>query len=111
VRQDRPRFDADPAARRALLDRFLAAAEAGDVDGLTTLLAQDVVLYGDGGGIAPSPVQPVRGAAAVAAFLVEIAASAGPSAPSGWSTSTSTASPAGCSAPRTAGSGTSSPST
>ncbi len=74
VRQDRPRFDADPAARRALLDRFLAAAEAGDVDGLTALLTRDVVLYGDGGGIAPSPVQPVRGAAAVAAFLVEIAA-------------------------------------
>ncbi len=73
VQAGRPRFDADPVAGRALLQRFLAAAEHGDVDRLADLLARDVVLYGDGGGVAPSPVEPVRGAAQVAAFLVYVA--------------------------------------
>src|SRR5436190_398500 len=39
-----PRFDADEAACDALLDRFLAAAEEGDLEGLEELLAKDAVL-------------------------------------------------------------------
>jgi RNA polymerase sigma-70 factor (ECF subfamily) len=46
----RPRFDADEAARYALLERFLAAAEEGDLAALEELLAKDAVLYADGGG-------------------------------------------------------------
>src|SRR3954451_16597167 len=41
----RPRFDPDEAARDALLERFLAASEEGDLEGLEALLAADAVLY------------------------------------------------------------------
>jgi RNA polymerase sigma-70 factor (ECF subfamily) len=67
---DRPRFDADPAARDALAARFLAAAREGDLDGLVSMLAADVVLVGDGGGVARSIPRPMHGAAAVARALL-----------------------------------------
>ena len=67
---DRPRFDADPAQRRALASRFLAAARDGDLDGLVALLAPNAVLVGDGGGVARSIPRPMRGAPAVARALV-----------------------------------------
>ena len=58
----RPRFDADEAARDALLERFLAAAEEGDLEALEVLLAHDAVLYADGGGKAMAPPEPLVGA-------------------------------------------------
>src|SRR3954470_2927240 len=66
VADDRPRFDADPAERRTLAARFLAAAREGDLDGLVSLLAPDAVLIGDGGGRARSLPRPLAGAAGVA---------------------------------------------
>lgn len=73
LRANRPRFDADPERRRALLERFIAAAEEGDVEGLEEMLAHDAALYGDGGGKAVAAPEPILGAADVARFLVEIA--------------------------------------
>lgn len=69
IEDDRPRFDADPAQRRALADRFVAAARDGDIAGLVALLAADVVLVGDGGGIARSIPRPMVGADRVARAL------------------------------------------
>jgi len=46
----RPRFDPPAAERQALADRFFAAIGDGDVEGLMELLAEDVVMVGDGGG-------------------------------------------------------------
>jgi len=68
----RPRFDADEAARDALLDRFLAAAEEGDLEGLEELLAKDAVLYADSGGKAAAPQEPLVGAALIARFLAAV---------------------------------------
>jgi RNA polymerase sigma-70 factor, ECF subfamily len=68
----RPRFDPDEALRDELLSRFLAAAEQGDVAALEALLADDVVLYGDGGGKVKSASVPVVGREEVAAFVVDI---------------------------------------
>jgi RNA polymerase sigma-70 factor (ECF subfamily) len=70
VAEEQPRFDADPAERRTLADRFLAAAREGDLDGLVAVLAPDAVLIGDGGGVARSIPHPMRGAAAIARALV-----------------------------------------
>jgi RNA polymerase sigma-70 factor (ECF subfamily) len=67
---DRPRFDADPAERRTLAARFLAAAREGDLDGLVALLAPNAVLIGDGGGRARSIPRPMVGAAAIARAMV-----------------------------------------
>src|SRR6478609_5015377 len=62
----RPRFDADEAVRDALLERFLAAAERGDLDALEEMLAKDAVLYTDGGGKAMASPEPLVGAAQIA---------------------------------------------
>ena len=69
----RPRFDADEAARDALLERFVAAAEEGDLEALEELLAKDAVLYADSGGKARAPQQPVVGAAQIARFMAAVA--------------------------------------
>jgi RNA polymerase sigma-70 factor, ECF subfamily len=70
---DRPRFDADEAARDALLERFLAAAEEGDMEALEDLLAKDAVLYADSGGKAMAPRQPIFGATLIARFMAAVA--------------------------------------
>lgn len=46
----RPRFDVDSRKRRELTNRFIAALKEGDVDGLRSVLAADVLIIGDGGG-------------------------------------------------------------
>jgi RNA polymerase sigma-70 factor (ECF subfamily) len=76
----RPRFDADEAARDALLERFLAAAEEGDLEGLETLLAKDAVLYADSGGKAMAPQEPLIGAALIARFMAVVSQARPPSA-------------------------------
>ena len=58
-----------PRATPPCVDSFFAALEAGDVDGLAGVLADDVVFYGDGGGKAPAVRHPLLGAVAVARFL------------------------------------------
>ncbi len=74
VEASRPRFDADEGARDALLQRFLAAAEEGDLAALEEMLAQDAVLYADGGGKAIAALEPLVGAAAIASFMVAVSA-------------------------------------
>ena len=69
----RPRFDPDEAARDALLERFLAAAEEGDLEALEELLAKDAVLYADHGGKAMAPEEPILGAADIARFMATVA--------------------------------------
>jgi RNA polymerase sigma-70 factor (ECF subfamily) len=68
----RPRFDADEAARDALLERFLAAAEEGDLQVLEELLAKDAVLYADSGGKAMAPREPIFGATLIARFMTVV---------------------------------------
>jgi RNA polymerase sigma-70 factor (ECF subfamily) len=70
---NRPRFDADEAARDALLERFLAAAEEGDVEALEELLAKDAGLYADGGGKVLAAQEPLFGAGLIARFMAGVA--------------------------------------
>jgi RNA polymerase sigma-70 factor (ECF subfamily) len=70
---NRPRFDPDEAARDALLERFLAAAEDGDLEALEELLAKDAVLYADSGGKAMAPREPIFGGALIARFMAAVA--------------------------------------
>jgi RNA polymerase sigma-70 factor (TIGR02957 family) len=62
VDAQRPRFEASREEREALADRFFAAVQEGEVAELEALLAQDVVLHGDGGGKAPALARPLYGA-------------------------------------------------
>jgi RNA polymerase sigma-70 factor (ECF subfamily) len=72
VEASRPRFDPDEAARDELLERFLAAAEEGDLAGLEELLAEDAVLYADGGGKAMAPPVPLSGGELIARFMAGV---------------------------------------
>ena len=51
-------------------ERFFAAAKDGDVDALEALLAEDVVLHGDGGGKAPALARMLRGRERVARTFI-----------------------------------------
>lgn len=69
----RQRFQAAPAQADRLLQRFTQAAQAGDMDGLLALLAEDITLWADGGGKVPgAALKPVRGAPAVARFVLGV---------------------------------------
>lgn len=69
VEERRPRFEASREQHDRLADRFFAAAREGDLEGLETLLAHDVVLHGDGGGKAPAIARPLHGRRRVARAL------------------------------------------
>ena len=61
VRQERPRFEVEPAAHRRLLEKFIAAAQSGQRAAIHALLADDVHALGDGGGKVPSVAGGMRG--------------------------------------------------
>jgi RNA polymerase sigma-70 factor (ECF subfamily) len=68
----RPRFPADPAARRAATERFLHATLSGDLGALMDLLAPDAALWADGGGKVKAPRRPIHGADKIARFFVAV---------------------------------------
>jgi len=57
----RPRFEATRQRRQELARRFFDAVGEGDTDGLTRLLAADVIAYSDGGGKASAFPRPMYG--------------------------------------------------
>jgi RNA polymerase sigma-70 factor, ECF subfamily len=73
VNEQRPRFAASRAERERLADRFVAALSEGDVDGLIDLLAADVVVTGDSGGMSPSGPRPIAGRDKVARLMLGLA--------------------------------------
>jgi RNA polymerase sigma-70 factor (ECF subfamily) len=67
------RFEADTAQARRLVERFTQAAGAGDMDGLLAVLAEDITLWADGGGmVRGAALKPIRGTTAVARFLLGV---------------------------------------
>jgi RNA polymerase sigma-70 factor (ECF subfamily) len=70
IDQGRPRFEASREQRDQLARRFFAAAQLGDANALVELLAADVVVYGDGGGKAPSWPEPIYGRERVAKLMI-----------------------------------------
>ncbi|MEU8048679.1 RNA polymerase sigma-70 factor [Micromonospora haikouensis] len=65
----RPRRVVSAAETRTVLDAFRRAVETGDLQRLLDLLAPDVVLLGDGGGVKQAVLRPVVGADKVARLL------------------------------------------
>ena len=61
VRAARRRFEVDLAAADRLTDAFLKAARDGDAEALKKILAEDVIVYSDGGGIRPAARNPIVG--------------------------------------------------
>lgn len=69
----RPRMHVDRSEQEATLQKFMAAVTSGDVQGLVEVLAPDVVLIADGGGLVPAARKPLIGAERVVAFLARVA--------------------------------------
>src|SRR5450755_2409582 len=63
----RPRIQVSRAEQEAVVARFVAAVRGGDLQGLLDLLAPDVVLVSDGGGVVAAARRPIKGAARVGA--------------------------------------------
>jgi RNA polymerase sigma-70 factor (ECF subfamily) len=65
----RPRMEVSRIEQQKVVERFLAAVTHGDLQGLLDVLAPDVVLVADGGGVVQALVNPVVGAKKVANLL------------------------------------------
>jgi RNA polymerase sigma-70 factor (TIGR02957 family) len=70
----RPRMAVSRIEQQQVVDRFLAAVTAGDVQGLLEVLAPDVIAVADSGGLAPAARRPVTGRNRVAAALSHLPA-------------------------------------
>jgi RNA polymerase sigma-70 factor, ECF subfamily len=80
VQEGRPRFEASRQRREELGARFFAASREGDTEGLIRMLAEDVVLIGDGGGrqgVFPEPIHGKDRVARLIPHLMERAKSSG----------------------------------
>ncbi|MGW3293353.1 RNA polymerase sigma-70 factor [Streptomyces xiamenensis] len=66
----RPREAVSEASTRDALEAFRRATETGDLQGLLDILAPDVVLLGDGGGVKQAFPRPIVGADKVARLLL-----------------------------------------
>jgi RNA polymerase sigma-70 factor (TIGR02957 family) len=66
----RPRAAVTAAETRAALESFQRALATGDLQTFLTVLAPEIVLVSDGGGIKQAAVRPIVGASKVARFLL-----------------------------------------
>ena len=57
----RPRMSVNRAEQEAAVERFQAALTTGDLQGLLDVLAPDVKLRPDGGGVVPAAIRPLTG--------------------------------------------------
>lgn len=86
VRAGRPRQDVARATAERLATEFLRTSIEGNLSGLMELLTDDVELVADGGGRATAATRPIRGAEAVARFLIGVARLG----PTGWTAAPAT---------------------
>jgi RNA polymerase sigma-70 factor, ECF subfamily len=61
VREDKPRYATSEPEARKIADAFLLAVTSGDAAGLTRLLADDAIIYSDGGGKRRTALKPIVG--------------------------------------------------
>lgn len=72
VAERRPRASVTAAERDAVIERFRAATEGGDLQSLMDVLAPDVVLMTDGGGKVQAALNPIFGRDKVLRFLTAV---------------------------------------
>ena len=72
VAERRIRFDADRRRSQEVATTFMTACATGDLQGILSLLAEDVVVHSDGGGKVTAGRRPVYGRDKAARFLVGI---------------------------------------
>ena len=73
VADRRPRVKVDRSEQQRVVEQFLVALASGDMQGLMEVLAPDVVVVADGGGLVAAARHPISGAERVVAFLSKFA--------------------------------------
>jgi RNA polymerase sigma-70 factor (ECF subfamily) len=68
----RPHETIGSRQREAVMERFMAAVATGDLQSLMDVLAPDVVLITDGGGVKRAALQPIHGVEKVLRFLMAV---------------------------------------
>ena len=68
----RPRFERSPEQEERLTQQFVEACMNGDMEGLISLLSEDVTLWSDGGGEVSAAPYPIHGPERVARFLLGV---------------------------------------
>jgi RNA polymerase sigma-70 factor (ECF subfamily) len=77
ISENRPRFPASPEAHAKMVGRFMEACIAGDMDGLMSLLAEDVTVWSDGGGkVSGASRYPIQGREKVARAAIALSSRA-----------------------------------
>lgn len=72
VRDGRPRFKPAEGAETRIMGAFAGAIATGDLDGLAAILAEDAVLYTDGGGKRLAALNPIFGRDRIARFFMGV---------------------------------------
>ena len=72
VGERRPRLQVDRVQQQEAVDKFIDAISNGDVQGLMEVLAPDVVLIPDGGGLVAAARKPIIGVEKVVALLARV---------------------------------------
>jgi len=73
VRSGRPRYAVAEDRGRTIAEAFFQASRSGDMTALQSLLAEDVVMYSDGGGIRNAALNPIFGREKIMRFYDGIA--------------------------------------
>ena len=68
----RPREVVDSEQRKIVIERFMTAVSTGDLQSLMDVLAPDVVLITDGGGVKQAALRPIHGVEKVLRFLAAV---------------------------------------
>jgi RNA polymerase sigma-70 factor (ECF subfamily) len=79
VRERRTRFDSPREMQSRLTEQFMKACASGDLEGLMSILAEDVSVTSDGGGKVTAARKPIHGADRVARFFTGLVNKAGAS--------------------------------
>ncbi|MFE5287543.1 RNA polymerase sigma-70 factor [Nocardia sp. NPDC056611] len=70
VHEEKPRFESAPAHARELVEKFLSAAQSGDLAALESMFTADIVALADGGSKVNAAKRPIVGAEKVARYLL-----------------------------------------
>jgi RNA polymerase sigma-70 factor (ECF subfamily) len=68
----RPRFERSPELEQRLTRQFVETCMSGDMEGIVSLLSEDVTLWSDGGGKVAAAPYPIHGPERVARFLLGV---------------------------------------
>ncbi len=69
IQAESPRFNISQETHNQIVNQFIEATQKGNIETLVNLLAEDAVLYSDGGGVVSAAIRPVYGRNNIYAFI------------------------------------------